>query len=98
MVQKKKKSVQQKSFAWNNSISIFYEITHGKDVITPGTQLRFKYQRGTFKFIKMVKNNDLDVVWIDCMETKTGVFRSFYLEKLSGVVKPKKTRKKRIVV
>lgn len=98
MVQKKKSSKQQKPFAWNSGIIIFYEITHGRDVITTGTPIRFKYQRGVFKFIKMVDNSELGVSWIDCMDSKTGVFRSFYVDQLRGVVKPKKTRKKKAVV
>ena len=97
MISKKKSAPKNDPFYWNNNIVVFYEMKHGNDVIVNGTPLRFKYQRSTFKFIKMVQNFDTSVTWIDCMEDKTGVFRSFYVEQLRGVVRPKKIRKKNSV-
>jgi hypothetical protein len=78
----------------NENIHVFYTLDFGKDEIGPGTPLKFKNQRGTFKFIKWVHNQDLDVQWIDCMDNATGEFRSFYIEKLKGIVKKKSRRHK----
>jgi hypothetical protein len=78
----------------NENIHVFYTLDFGKDEIGPGTPLKFKNQRGTFKFIKWVHNQDLDVQWIDCMDNTTGEFRSFYIEKLKGIVKKKSRRHK----
>ena len=78
----------------NENIHVFYTLVFGKDEIGPGTPLKFKNQRGTFKFIKWVHNQDLDVQWIDCMDNTTGEFRSFYIERLKGIVKKKSRRHK----
>ena len=78
----------------NENIHVFYTLNFGKDEIGPGTPLKFKNQRGTFKFIKWVHNQDLDVQWIDCMDNITGEFRSFYIERLKGIVKKKSRRHK----
>lgn len=76
--------------------TVFYEMKHGKDEIVPGTPLKFKYERGVFLFVKMVHHEEKNVTWIDCKDKNKGVYRSFYIEKLMGVIKPKKKRKKRV--
>ena len=81
-------------YSHNKNIHVFYTLDFGKDEIGPGTPLKFKNQRGTFKFIKWVHNQDLDVQWIDCMDNTTGEFRSFYIERLKGIVKKKSRRHK----
>ena len=78
----------------NENIHVFYTLNFGKDEIGPGTPLKFKNQKGTFKFIKWVHNQDLDVQWIDCMDNTTGEFRSFYIERLKCIVKKKSRRHK----
>lgn len=96
MATKKKQKTTLNPFHYNDAITVFYEMKHGRDEIIIGTPLRFKYERGTFKFLKLVHNEDKGVTWIDCMDTKNGTFRSFYVSKLVGVVKPKNKRKKRV--
>lgn len=92
----KKKFVQRNDpYYYNPHITVFYEFKHGNDEITIGTPLKFKYERSIFKFMKAAHHSEKNVTWIDCMESTTGVFRSFYVEELKGVVKPKKRRKKR---
>lgn len=85
---------ESKPFNHNENIHIYYNLEFGKDEIGPGTPLKFKNQRGVFKFIKWVHNQDLDVQWIDCMDITTGEFRSFYMERLKNIVKKKSRRKK----
>ena len=94
-VQRKKNVQKNDPYYYNPEVTVFYEIKHGNDEITVGTPLKFKYERSVFKFMKAAHNSTKNVTWIDCMETTTGVFRSFYVEDLKGVVKPKKKRKKR---
>ena len=96
MTMQKKKYVQtNEPYFYNPDITVFYEMKHGSDEIVVGTPLKFKYERSIFKFMKAAHNAEKNVTWIDCMETTTGVFRSFYVEELKGVVKPKRKRKKR---
>ena len=94
-MQKKKYNQVNEPYFYNPDITVFYELKHGNDQITVGTPLKFKYERAVFKFMKAAHNSVKNVTWIDCMETTTGVFRSFYVEELKGVVKPKRKRKKR---
>jgi len=91
---KRKSTSEYAPYSFNSNISVFYELKHGSDEITVGTPIRFKYQRGIYKFIKMVHNAEKESTWIDCTDTANGTFRSFYVDDLKGVVKPKKTRKK----
>jgi len=86
--------IESKPFHHNENIHVYYSLNFGKDEIGPGTPLKFKNQRGVFKFIKWVHNQDLDVQWIDCMDITTGEFKSFYMERLKNIVKKKSRRRK----
>jgi hypothetical protein len=69
----------------------------GKEMIENGTMIRFKNRRGVFKFQSMVHNTELDVTWINCFQPSTGHNRAFYLDELKCVVKPKRSRAKKLV-
>jgi hypothetical protein len=73
------------------------ELAFGKDTVVNGTKIRFKNRRGVFTFRALIHNVDKDVTWIDCFEDKTGRMRAFYVGELKSVVKPKKSRAKKIV-
>jgi hypothetical protein len=94
---RKRYSETVKPYFHNENIHVFYELEFGKDVIKPGDPLKFKNTRGQFRFIKWVHNSDRDVTWIDCMDIKDGQFRSFYIQMLKGVVRPKRSRRKKVV-
>lgn len=81
--------------SFNPSWIVSYEYQHGKDLITPGSQIKFKGQRGIFKFNKHVINKETGKEWIDCVGI-TG-YRSFYVDSLKGIIKPKKKRLKKNV-
>jgi len=93
ITKRKQSTASTEPYPFNSNITVYYEMKHGKDEVTVGTPLRFKFQRGVYKFIKIVHNSEKNVTWIDCMEQGTGAFRSFYVDQLKGVVKPKRTRK-----
>lgn len=84
-------------FSHNRNISCYYELNFGKDVIRPGDKIRFKNVRGTFVFSKWVHNRDLDVQWIDVIDPTTSTFRSFYMDRLKGVHRAKKSIRKKLV-
>ena len=98
MKTKKKSTSETKPYYYNPNITVFYELKHGNDEIVVGTPLRFKYERSIYKFMKAAHNSEKNVTWIDCMEVTTGIFKSFYVTQLKGVVKPKRPRKKRVNV
>jgi hypothetical protein len=74
---------------------VSYEYQFKKDLIVPGTKLKIKGERGEFTFQRMVYHKEKDVTWIDCF-SMTG-YRSFYIDRLNRVIKPKKFRKKKNV-
>lgn len=94
MSKKKAKKTELKPY-WNNpNISVFYELEFGKEIIVPGTNIKIKNARGSFKFIKMVHNSNKDVTWIDCVDNSTGEFKSFYIDRLKSIIKNKRSRDK----
>lgn len=78
------------SIKYNPNWEVKLEYQHGKDLIVPGTEIRFKGIRGTFKFQKYVKNTNLNVEWFDVVGISG--YRSFYLHDFKGIIKPKKKR------
>lgn len=81
---------------YNPNWTIWYEYQLGKDILVPGTPVKIKYERGVYKFEKYVINSKTRTEWIDV--TGPEGYRSFYTEQIKGVVKPKRTRKKRAKV
>jgi len=84
-------------FGHNPNIICYYELEFGRDVIKPGDKIRFKNTRGYFIFHKWVHNSELDVTWIDCMDTKSYEFKSFYMDSLKGVHRAKRSIRKKLV-
>ena len=72
----------------------YAELPFGDDVIRPGDKIRFHRRRGVFKFRYMYHNVQKDVQWIDCIDEASGQFRSFYLDELKTVIRPKKSRRR----
>lgn len=85
-------------YAVNPDICVFYELEFKNDIIKPGDKIKFKGERGTFTFTRLAHNQALDVTWIDCMDNQTKNFRSFYVAKLKLVIRPKRSRRKKISV
>jgi hypothetical protein len=72
----------------NPNWEIFYEYKHGRDVIKPGMKIKIKSEHGEFVFQRVVHHKEKDVMWIDCY-SRSG-YRAFYVDKLKGLVKPKR--------
>lgn len=92
-----RKKIASVSYFHNPNIVTYEELPFGKDVIKPGDNIKVKGVRGTFKVHKFVHHQDKGVQWVDCMDNLTGEFRSFYLERIKLVIRPKKARRKKIV-
>lgn len=72
---------------YNPNWSVMYEYQHKKDTIIPGTEIKFKYNRGTYKFEKYVFHLQKKIDWIDAIGPDG--YRSFPVDMLMGIVKPK---------
>lgn len=95
---KKKKEYDYIPYRNNPNIHVYYEVNFLKDTIKPGDKITFKGIRGEFIFILMAHNSEKDVTWIDCRNPATGEYRAFYVEKLKGLVRAKKSRRKKQLV
>lgn len=97
---KTKKSVNE---WWNDrtayidhpDIVVQYELEFKKDIIKPGNKIKIKNKRSTFRFRCLAHNTKLDSTWIDCMDMDTGEWRSFRVEQIRNLVKPKRSYRKR---
>lgn len=95
----KNRGVKNDDKWWKNAyvthpdIAVEYQYVNGNDIIEPNDKIKFKWDRGTYKFRCLAHNIPLGVRWIDCMDLDTGEWRSFSVENLKGKVKPRKRRK-----
>ena len=81
------------AYLGNDAIVVEYRFVHDKDVIEPGTKIRFKFDRQGYKFRCVAHNILLDSRWIDCIGDD-GAWYSMSIEKLKGVVKPRVRRRR----
>lgn len=95
---KKKKNQEYIPYQKNPNIHVYYELEFLRDVIKPGDRITFKNVRGEFVFILMAHNSEKDVTWIDCKNPTTGEYRAFYVDRLKGLVRAKKSRRKKQLV
>lgn len=62
---------------------------HGR-IVTPGTELSIKGERGRMRFIKQVTRPERGYQWIDVADPQ-GQIRSFYLDRVRRVHRISKT-------
>jgi hypothetical protein len=74
------------------------EYNYGKDKMVEGTKFKIKNKRGTYSFVQHVKNVTLDKEWIDCLDDDTKQWKSFTIDSISRIVKPRKPKKWRTKV
>lgn len=87
----------QNAYANSDHIHVQYEFDfEGEPVVANKTILRMKNTYGTFKFRCLAHNIQTDRTWIECIDNKSGAWRAFPVDKLKGIVKPKKSRRKKV--
>jgi hypothetical protein len=84
----------QQAYQSHPDIEAEFEYQLGNDTLVPGTKFRIKHKRGEFKFRCIAKNKRTGAEWVDCMEIGAA-FRSFPIDQIQRVVKPKRPRRKR---
>lgn len=96
MVTRKKAYKNTLDAYWHNpDISIILELQFNKDLITPGTLIKIKHERSVFRFDRLVVNAKTQKEWIDVYDTTLGGWRSFYPDKISGLVYKRSLAKKK---
>lgn len=94
----RKNKIEYIPYSKNDDIHVYFEVEYLKDVIKPGDKIKIKNMRGHFLFICMAHNSKLDVTWIDCRNPATGEYRSFYIDRLRGLIREKRSRRKKQLV
>jgi hypothetical protein len=82
-------------YGGNPDIDVVYELPFGRDVIVPGDKIKFKNDRGVYIFQRLCSHRKTGNVWIDCLSEDRKSFNSKRIEKLKGVIRPKKSRRKK---
>lgn len=90
-----KKEYSRTPYSDNKNIIVKYYLEHNGNLIEEGTKIKFKDDRGVYRFRQYVDNTELDIQWIDCMDDLTGEFRSFVSSRLKGPLKEKKNSVKK---
>ncbi len=96
LTRRKKNNMEGIPLYCNEDIYVYFELPFNKDTIVPGTVLKIKNTRGTFRYLRHAHNAKLDTTWIDTLSMKTFAFHSFRIDKIKCVVKPKRSYKKRV--
>jgi hypothetical protein len=92
---KRSKELAQEPDYLSPHILVDYELPFARDMIKPGDIIRIKGDRGRYRFKRVATNTALGVTWVDCHDIMTGTFRSFYIENIKLVERPKKSRRKK---
>lgn len=77
-------------------VTKYTELDFDGEVISPGQKVKIKNRRGTFTYRGWAHNSKRDVQWLELIDDKTGQFRQFYVDQLRSVVRPKRSRAKKV--
>lgn len=95
MARHKKSKIVYTPYGGNPNVHVDYELPFGRDVITPGTAIKFKNDRDVYHFQRVCTHRQTGNQWIDCLSMNRQSFQSKRLNQLKGVVRAKKSRKKK---
>lgn len=93
----RKRVTDSEPYNFNPHIKMMYELPFGNDLIKPGDKVRIKNQRSTFEVYQFAYHSESAVTWVDCRNTATGSYHSFYVHKIRNVVRPKKSIRKKLI-
>lgn len=96
MTKRKPNNVDKIPLYCNQDIYVYFELPFNKDTIVPGTILKIKNTRGTFRYLRHAHNAKLDTTWIDVVSVQRFSYHSFHIDKIKRIIKPKRSYKKRV--
>jgi hypothetical protein len=82
----------------NPHIYIVHELQFGKDLMVNGTKFKRKYDRDVYKFLWLAHHSLHDSTWVDAYSVSRGSRHSIRIEDIQRVVKPKRSRAKKVNV
>jgi len=86
MARKKRAKLEYIPYASNPSIEVEEEYKLSPRVtLLPGDKFKITGERGTFNFVRYVRNNEIDAEWVDC--SNAGKHRSIRPDRITKRVK-----------
>jgi hypothetical protein len=85
----------QGAYDGHDDIVVQYELQFKSDLIKPGDKIKIKNLQDEFLFRCLATKVSTERDWIDCISVKSGSWHSFDISRLSGIVKPKRSRRRK---
>lgn len=86
-----------KDYSDREDVAVLFELKFGAETIKSGTLIRISKMRGIFRFRCLAHNIKTDYTWIDCMDIQTGEWKQFRVDRITGIVNPKRSRQGKII-
>lgn len=80
-------------FAGREHLNIQFELAFETGVIKAGSVVKFRNDRGIYKFRCLVHDSKVDTTWIEAFNLKTGKLHSFHVSRLRGPSLLKRSRR-----
>lgn len=97
MAAKKRTPIEYIPYKNNDNVYVEYQLEFKTDMILPGDKLKIKFDRDVYQFLRLAHHIKNDTTWIDCISVSRGSWHSFSLDKIQRKVKPKRSRRKKVV-
>lgn len=82
----------------NDDVYVEYELAFKNDVMKPGDKFKIKFDRDTYRFLRLAHHIKNDSTWVDAMSVSRGSWHSIRIDTIQRIVRPKKSRRKKKVV
>lgn len=96
MKSRKKTPVEYVPYRNNPNVYVYYELNFKNDVIKPKDRIKIKFDRDTYIFLRLAHHVKNDTTWVDCISEKKGSWHSFHVDSIQRVIRPKRSRRKKI--
>lgn len=97
---RKKKSTNDRELKpyWNNpNIAIVYEMDLNGVKLTPGSMIKISGdRRNNYRFTRLVRDEETNKEWVDCLNMTLGGFYSFYVDRIQAPVVKRSRAKKNV--
>jgi hypothetical protein len=97
MVQRKQ-SIPREYIPYQNNDNVYvaYELAFKNDIIKPGDKFKKKFDRDTYVFLRLAHHIKNDSTWVDALSMSKKSWHSIRVEDIQKVIRPKKSRRKKI--
>jgi hypothetical protein len=82
-----------KDYSTKEHLNVQYELAFGQSIIRTGSLVKFRNDRGQYKFRCLVHDPKIDTTWIEAFSVKTGKLHSFHVSRLVGPSLAKRSRR-----